>query len=165
MTTRADYTDEEWTYITSAPMMAGMYISAVGGSGTIDNIGKTAALAHAVGELVHRGSANELIGTLIDEINRNEKEMLRRGTASAIDVKTLDALHVATLEALQKASAVLSRAKRAEVAEYKALVMSLSQRVAQAGKEGGFLGAGSTPMSEGEVRAIQEIGAALRDTA
>jgi hypothetical protein len=165
MTTRADYTDEEWTYITAAPMMAGLYISAVAGSRPIDTMKEAAALAHAVGELVHRGSANELIGTLIAEINRKQGEALQTRVAIAIDVTTLDALHAATLDTLQKAAAVLSKAKREEAAEYKALVMSLSQRVAQAGNEGGFLGTGGTPVSEREVRAIQEIGAALRRTA
>jgi hypothetical protein len=150
VTTRADYTDKEWTYITAAPMMAGMYISAIASAGPIDTMQKAAALAHALGELVHRGSANELIGTLIYEINRTDDEALH--AATAIRVMTLDALHAATLDAIQKAAIVLTKAKREEAAEYNALVMSLSQRVAQAG-------------SEGEVRAIQEIGVALKTTA
>ena len=152
MTTRADYTDKEWTYITAAPMMAGMYISAIASAGPIDTMQKAAALAHALGELVHRGSANELIGTLIYEINRTDDEALQTRAAMATRVMTLDALHAATLDAIQKAAIVLTKAKREEAAEYKALVMSLSQRVAQAG-------------SEGEVRAIQEIGVALKTTA
>jgi hypothetical protein len=165
VTTRADYTDEEWTYITAAPMMAGMYISAVAGFGPIETMTKAAALAHAVGELMHRGSANELIGSLIDELNREQGEALQAHAAITIDVKKLDALHAATLDAIQKAAVVLSKAKREEAAEYKALVISLSQRVAQAAKEGGFLGTSGSPVSEREVRAIQEIGAALRTTA
>src|SRR5689334_10270708 len=137
VTTRADYTDKEWTYITAAPMMAGMYISAIAGSGPIDTMRKVAALELAVGELVHRGSAQELIGTLIDEINRADGEMFQVRAASVIDAATLDTLHAATFEALQQAAVALSRAKRAEAMEYKALVMSLLQRVAQAGKAGG----------------------------
>ena len=163
MTTRDDYTDEEWTYLTAAPIMAGMYISAIASSGPIDTTSETAALAHAVGELMHRGSANELIGTLIDEINRKEGEAIQTRAAIATGVRTLDALQAKTLDALQQAAAALSKAKREEAAEYKALVMSLSQRVAQM-KEGGFLGIGGTPVSEGDVRAIQEIGVALRTT-
>ena len=164
MTTRADYTDKEWSYIKAAPMMAGMYISAVADSGPIDTMQKAAALAHAVGELVHRGSANELIGTLIYEINRTDAEVLQMRAATGMHVTTLDALHAAALDALQKAALVLTKAKREEAAEYKALVMSLSQRVAQAGNDGGLPGSGGTPMSEGEIRAIQEIGVALKTT-
>ncbi|HET9222430.1 MAG TPA: hypothetical protein VFO07_08000 [Roseiflexaceae bacterium] len=163
MTTRSDYTDEEWTYLTDAPIMAGMYISAIAGSGSIDSMKKEVALAHAVGELMHRGSANELIATLIDELNRREAEAFQTRTALAIDIKRLDSLQATTLGVLQQAAAVLSKARREEAAEYKALVMSLSQRVAQVGKDGGFMG--GTPVSEGDIRAIQEIGAALRTTA
>jgi hypothetical protein len=160
MTTRSDYTDEEWTYIIAAPIMAGTYISAVGRDGPIGTMRKTAALALAVGELVHRGCSHEVIGTLIEEINRTDGEALQTRAAIAIDVRTLDALQVATLDALQQAATALSRAKRAEVAEYRALVMSLSQRVAQAGQAGGSLGTAG----EWEIRAIQEIGAALAAT-
>ena len=164
MTTRSDYTDEEWTYLTEAPIMAGMYISAIAGSGPIDSM-KEVALARAVGELMHRGSANELIGALIDELSRREAEAFEARTALAGGAKRLDTLQARTLDMLQQATAVLSKAKREEVAEYKALVMSLSQRVAQAGKDGGFPGTGGTPASEGDIRAIQLIGAALRTTA
>jgi hypothetical protein len=165
MTTRSDYTDEEWTYLTEAPIMAGMYISAIAGSGPIDSMKKEVALARAVGELMHRGSANELIGALIDELSRREAEAFEARTALAGGAKRLDTLQARTLDMLQQAAAVLSKAKREEVAEYKALVMSLSQRVAQAGKDGGFPGAGGTPVSEGDIRAIQLIGTALRTTA
>jgi hypothetical protein len=164
MTTRDDYTDEEWTYLTAAPIMAGMYVSAVASSEPIDTTKKAVALAHAVGELLHRGSANELIGRLIDEINRKEVEAVQTRAEIAIGAKTPDALQAKTLHALQQAAAVLSKAKREEAAEYKALVMSLTQRVAQM-KEGGFLGLGGTPVSEGDIRAIQEIGVALNTTA
>ena len=165
MTTRADYTDEDWIYITAAPIMAGMYISAVGDSGPIETVYKADVLAHVVGELIHRGSANELIGSLIDELNSEQDQGIETLAVNAYDTKTLDTLQAATLDMVQKAAAVMSKAKREEAAEYKALVMSLSQRVAQAAKEGGFLGINGAPASEGVMQAIQEIGAALRMTA
>jgi hypothetical protein len=161
MTTRADYTDEEWTYLTAAPIMAGMYISAAASSGPIDTMKKEVTLAHAVGELMHRGSANELIGSLIDEIDRKGDETAQTRAAITTDTKTLDTLRTTMLDLLRQAAAVLSKAKREEAAEYKALVMSLSQRVAQL-KQGGFLGSGGMPVSERDVRAIQEIGVALK---
>src|SRR5215467_14258911 len=107
MTTRDDYTDEEWTYLTAAPIMAGLYISAVASSAPVDTIKKAVVLAQAFGELRHRGSANELIGTLIDEINRTEGEAIHTRAAMAIDVQTLDALQATTLDALQQAAAAL----------------------------------------------------------
>jgi hypothetical protein len=161
MTTRADYTDEEWAYITVAPIMAGMYISAVGSSGPIEILQKVDVLAHTVGELVHRGSANALIGSLIDELNSEQSETHGTLTVIPYHSQTLDTLHAATLDAIRKAAIVMSKARREEAAEYKALVMSLSQRVAQVAKGGGFLGVSGTPATEGAVRALQEIGAAL----
>jgi hypothetical protein len=141
--------------------MAGIYISAVGGSGPLETLQKVDVLAHAVGELVHRGSANELIGSLIDELNLEQGETHETLTIIAYHRQTLDTLHAATLDAIRKATAVMAKARREEAAEYKALVMALSQRVAQAAKGGGFLGICGTPASEGAVQAIQEIGAAL----
>ena len=48
-----------------------------------------------------------------------------------------------------------------ESAEYRQFVLSVAQRVAEAGKEGGFLGIGGTRVSAVETRAIEEIAAAL----
>ena len=48
-----------------------------------------------------------------------------------------------------------------EVEDYKSFVVSLAQRVAEAHKEGGFLGVGGKEVGEAEQAALEEIKEAL----
>jgi hypothetical protein len=96
-----------------------------------------------------------------EEVKPKEGEAVQTREGLAINVKTPEELHKATIDTLQQASAALAKATPEETAEYKQFVLSVAQRVAEAGKEGGFLGIGGTRVSAAETRAIQEIGAAL----
>jgi hypothetical protein len=161
MSTRSDYTDEEWKNIKAAPLLAGLWVSTVASSGPIDTAKEALAISHSLEELVKKGSSNELIATLIDEIKPKEGEAVQSREAIAINVKTPQELHKAAMDTLQQASAALTKATPEEAAEYRTFVLSVVQRVAEAGKEGGFLGIGGTRVSPSETNAIQEIVAAL----
>jgi hypothetical protein len=161
MTTRTDYTDEEWKNIKAAPLLAGMWVSTAASSGPIDTVKEAMAISKSLEALVKKGSTNQLIATLIDEIKPKEGEAVQSREAIAINVKTPQELHKATMDTLQQANAALTKATPEESAEYKLFVMTVAQRVAEAGKEGGFMGIGGTRVSPAETKAIQEIGAAL----
>ena len=161
MTTRTDYTDEEWKNIKAGPLLAGMYVSMVAKSGPIDTAKEALAISQSLADLVKKGSANELIATLIDEVQLKEGQAVQTREGIAINVKTPEELYKATIDTLQQASAALTKATPEETAEYKQFVLTVAQRVAEAGKEGGVLGIGGTRVSPAETRAIQEIGAAL----
>jgi len=161
MTTRTDYSDEEWKNIKAAPLLAGMWVSTVANSGLIDTAKEAMAIAHSLEELVKRGSANQLIATLIDEIKPKEGEAVQSRETIAVNAKTPQELHKAAMDTLQQANTALAKATPEEIAEYKQFIMTVAQRVAEAGKEGGFMGIGGTRVSPPETKAIQEIGAAL----
>jgi len=161
MTTRTDYTDEEWKNIKAGPLLAGIYVSTVAKSGPIDTAKEALAISQSVADLVKKGSANQLIATLIEEVQLKEGQAVQTREAITVNVKTPEELRTVTIDALQQASAALSKATPEETTEYKQFVLSVAQRVAEAGKEGGFLGIGGTRVSPPETRAIEEIGAAL----
>ena len=161
MTTRTDYTDEEWKNIKAGPLLAGMYVSMIAKSGPIDTAKEAVAISQSMAELVKKGSANELIATLIDEVKPKEGEAVQTREGLVVNVKTPEELRKVTIDTLQQASAALAKATPEETAEYKQFVLTVAQRVAEAGKEGGFMGIGGTRVSAPETRAIQEIGDAL----
>jgi hypothetical protein len=161
MTTRSDYTDEEWKNIKAAPLLAGMYVSTVANSGPFDTAKEGVAIMQSVTDLAKKGSANELITTLIAEAQPKEGEAVGTHEAITVNVKTIEELRKATIDTLQSASAALTKATPEEVTEYKQFILTVAQRVAEAGKEGGFLGIGGTRVSPPETKAIQEIRDAL----
>jgi hypothetical protein len=157
MTTRTDYTDEEWKNIKAGPLLAGMYISMAANSGPIDTAKEALAISESLSALVKKGSTNELIATLIDEIKPIEGEAVQSREAIAINVKSQQELYKATFDTLQEATVALMKATPEEATEYKQFILAVVQRVAEAGKEGGFLGIGGTRVSAPETKAIQEI--------
>src|SRR4029079_5397370 len=134
----------EWKNIKAAPLLAGMWVSTVASSGPIDTAKEALAISKSLEALVTKGSANQLIAALIDEIKPKEGEAVQSREAIAINVKTPQELHKAAMDTLQQANAALAKATPEESAEYKKFVMFVAQRVAEAGKEGGFMGSGGT---------------------
>jgi hypothetical protein len=115
----------------------------------------------SVTDLAKKGSPNELIATLIAEAQPKEGEAVQTHEAIMVNVNTLEELRKATFDTLQQANLALAKATPEEVTEYKEFILTVAQRVAEAGKEGGFLGIGGTRVSPAETKAIQEIRDAL----
>ncbi len=69
-----------------------------------------------------------------------------------------------TAEQLREASRIVEqKATPAELEDYERFIWTLSQAVATAHKEGGFLGIGGQPISRAEQQAPDEISTALGD--
>jgi len=69
MTTRTNYTDEEWKNIKAAPLLAWMYVSMIAKSAPIDTAKETLAISQSLADLVKKGSANQLIATYSNNDN------------------------------------------------------------------------------------------------
>jgi hypothetical protein len=69
------------------------------------------------------------------------------------------------IEALRKVSALLDTKAPEDAAAFKAWLRATAQRVAEAAKEGGFLGFGGVQVSDAEKATLTEISAALNFTA
>jgi hypothetical protein len=65
------------------------------------------------------------------------------------------------LEALRQVTALLAAKAPSDAAAYKAWLAHISQNVAEASKEGGFLGFGGVQVSDAEKATLAEISAAL----
>lgn len=157
MTTRTDYTEEEWKNIKSAPLLAGMWVAMVANSGPIDSIKEILAISDNLADMIKIGSTNELIATLIDELRPKKGETVQLRDTIFVNVKTSEDWRKITIATLQQANLALAKATPDEIAEYKQFVLLTARRVAETGKEGGFLGIGGVQVSPPEMAAIQEI--------
>jgi hypothetical protein len=148
VTSKADFTEEEWKTILEAPPSAGLVVilSDRGGS-----IRETFSMAKAYTEARQQHGESELL----DEIVATKPEMDRTRAGSPDELKQHN------LDNVRQAIAVLrGKATDEEVSEYGKFILGLAERVAEARKEG-FLGLGGERVSDAERAAIGEIEAAL----
>jgi hypothetical protein len=141
MATHADFNAEEWGAVTTAPTLAAMYVSAADRGGSVSE-----SLAAARAYAAARAQASK---GLVAEI------------LSSPPALNLAAAQEASQQALQKLRDAIRTLERHtgddEVNEYKRFVYSVAEAVAQAHREGGFLGIGGQPVSAAEQKALDEI--------
>jgi hypothetical protein len=147
MTTKASFNAEDWALVTTAPALAGLLVASSEAGG---NLRESVALSRAYAEARTREP-----GELLEDVLT---------TAPSLDPatrpKSPEDIRALALDELRKAVRVLDRvAEDDELVEYKRFVYTLAQEVAQAHKEGGFLGIGGTPVSEKEQAALDAIAA------
>jgi hypothetical protein len=163
MTKKTDYTSEEWQLLLDVPTLAGLAVMMSGksGLGTMKE-----ALAVTQGTL-SGGSAHaniELIQAIV-EARLKGGETSTAETISGNPYSGLGREKFAEVVAgkCQAAADLLARKATAEEAQaFKAWVMSITDQVAKAAREGGFLGFGGTQVSAEEVAAIDSIRTALQ---
>ena len=159
MTTRADYTDDEWAGLVRAPILAGGYI-AVADMSFFGMIGEMQGLVRAMAERPAPAEAADLIGSVLEDLRAREaaKEKVELPETKSSTTQAGQLVHQLglDLEVLDKKSTP------EETRAFKAWLIDIARAVAEASKEGGFLGIGAVRVSDKEQRALatlkQELG-------
>lgn len=162
MSIKDEFTSEEWMTLLQAPMVAG--ISIISSDVGITSVPKeTAAMVRAMIENPIPAGADELVGAMVDDLkamsdNRDEMKQVQ----PEISGESPAAIRQQVNAQLQAASALVGSRVSADTATaYKEWVYSVAQSVAEAGKEGGFLGIGAVRVSEQEKAALAALRADL----
>ncbi len=149
MTGKADFSEEEWRQVLEAPPSAGMIVITAQSGGSIR---ESFSMAKAYTEARQRHGESQLL----DEVVSTKPEVDRTRTGSKEELKEHN------LQNLREAVAVLeAKATHEEVEEYKRFIVGLSERVAEAHREG-FMGLSGERVSDAERAAVEEIAATLR---
>ncbi len=149
MTTKSDFTEEEWTRVRRAPFVAGMAISMADPGGPIE-------------------MAKESMGTVKSATNPPSREQLLADIA--LDLQSMTQQRQNPLkdfkprapeqiqEELRAVSDIVgSKATAEEAAAFKQWLLATAQAAADAAKEGGFMGFGAIQVSEGEQRMLDQL--------
>jgi hypothetical protein len=159
MTTKADFTDEEWARLERAPMVAGMAISLADPGGPIEAVKETMATLKTVTEAARSGSDDELVAAVAkgfaEKAKRREKLMgdfKPRGAMAGEQI----------LEELRAVNELLTqKAAPEEAAAFREWLLTAAKRAADAAKEGGFMGFKAERVSEGEQQMLDKLGEVL----
>jgi len=159
MTTKADFTADEWNQVQRAPFMAGLAVVAASPSGPFGVMKELFAVGKMLSEVKTQGASNELIKALVADIEAGAKDL---NAPAELKGKTPDQVKSYAIESCRRAGALIEeKAKPEEAQAFKQWLVSASQKVAEAAKEGGFLGFGGTRVSEQEAATIKELSTTL----
>jgi hypothetical protein len=157
MTSRADFTDEEWARLGRAPLVASMAISLADPGGPIEAVKESSAAFKTLLEATREGGFGELVQSLARDVA--EKAQRRENPLAGFSPDRHRALED-VLDELRAVHALLAeKATPEEIADFNEWIRTASQRAALAAKEGGFLGIGAERVSEREQQMLETIGA------
>ena len=160
MTTKDTFTAEEWTKLEAAPVYAGMGIIAADPAIT-SMFKETAALAKAVVQNPVPAGAEDLVGGIVTDFQKKaeNKEKLEEPDLNSKDP---EAIMQQIYDYVGSAAAIVdAKATPAEAKGYKEWLLSVAKSVAEAGKEGGFLGIGAVRVSEQEQTVLDNFSKTL----
>ena len=150
MTKKADFNAEEWSTIVDGPLYAGMRVISADRGGTLR---ESLAMGRAYQEARQHHGESELLDELVKSPPAIDPDRVKEAGG---DIAAL------TSKQLTEAISILEqKATPEEIDAYKRFVMTLAQAVANAHKEGGFLGIGGKEISDAENQALDEISKAL----
>jgi hypothetical protein len=159
MTSKADFTDEEWVRLKRAPFVAGMAISLADPGGPIEAVKETAATLKTV-RGAEGGGSGELPAAIAREVvaeagqRKNPMGGFKPTSGANAGVEILDELGAVNRILSEKASPE-------DAAAVRAWLLAAAQEAANAAKEGGFMGFHAERVSEGEQRMLDQLGRAL----
>jgi len=164
------FTVEEWAQIVSAPASIGALVVTADPSGPIGLIGEFKAILSSMQSYVdaHAGDSSLMAALkqyMSNQPTEEEQEQLKQWANQ--QQEQMKANRPKTPEALQQqvrqtvtGTIGLLRAKGAdetEVGTFKAMMIGVAEAVANASKEGGFLGFGGTLVSDKEQSVLAQI--------
>lgn len=159
MTTKTDFTEEEWATLVRSPMVAGAAISLADPGGPIEVLKETSAVVKVV-----TASAGEDHDDLVGEVAREVRSLAEQRTNPLGDFKPRGALAgKEILDELGRANEIVAAKASAEEAEaFRAFILECAQRAAEAAKEGGFMGFRAELVSQGEKDMLEQLQSVLR---
>jgi hypothetical protein len=155
VSTKADYSKEEWESLLKAPMMAAMAVVAASPSGPIGVVKEMFAVGKGLLEGAE-GTTNPLIAAVVADFKGGN-----RPATPAERPQDLAQVKAQALGACRDVTALLARKAPDEAEGFKRWLLGTAQRTAEAAKEGGVFGIGGVPVSDAEKAALGEVAGAL----
>jgi hypothetical protein len=159
MTTKADYTPEEWTALVRSPFVAGAAISFADPGGPIELVKETGAVLKTITQ--PSADQPELVAAAKAELS--EMAGQRKNPLADFKPKGPGARQQVLDELRSVSQTLAAKATPEEAAAFRAWLLKAAQDAANAAKEGGFMGIGATRVSEGEQQMLDELAKLLGD--
>jgi hypothetical protein len=157
MTTKSDFTEQEWIQVRRAPFVAGMAISLADPGGPIEIAKESIA---TIKSATNPPSREQLLA----EVALDIQSMTQQKQNPLADYKVSKGTHAGEqiLDELRAVKEILkSKATPEEDAAFSQWLITAARAAADAAKEGGFMGFGATRVSQGEKDMLERLRSAL----
>jgi hypothetical protein len=165
MATKTNFSPEDWTSLRTAPHLVAATMVLAGNSGITGTIGESFALAQSL--YASQSSANTLMREIStpEEVKAAQEQLRTQVSVNEGPQVAYDKLHALAIQHVDKALAALAaKGTPADVADYKRWVLEIANKVANASKEGAFLGFGGERVSDREEVLLKELSIKLQTT-
>jgi hypothetical protein len=157
MTTKSDFTEEEWVRVRRAPLVAGMAISLADPGGPIELAKETTA---SLKSATNPPSREQLLADIALDLQAMAQS--RQNPLTEFKPTKESDPRQQILEELRAVTEIVSaKATAEETAAFKQWLLTTSQAAADAAKEGGFMGFGAEQVSQGEKDMMSQVRATI----
>ena len=157
MTTKTDYTNEEWLEIMKTPIYAGFYVIFADPSFT-GMLKEMKAMGEAIQKADPPGHVKDLVADIAadyEQMTEEKESFAQDQIPKSADQETAKRY---ILDKVREGVAIIAeKAESMEVLAFKQWLVAVATAVAEAAKEGGFLGIGGQFVSQREESALEEI--------
>jgi hypothetical protein len=163
MPDKSNFTPDEWKLLLESVMMAGIAVTTAEPSGLWGLLKESFAGGSALATAKMDPKANMLIKAVVADFETADgRSTARDGLNEKLAGCKPAEIKAKCIETLRQAGGVVDAKAPGDAAAFKGWLRQSSQHVAEASKEGGFLGIGGVAVSEAEKATLTEIASALR---
>jgi hypothetical protein len=162
MAQKTNFTADEWKMILGSPMLAGMAVTLAEPSGLWGIMQEGMASGQALLDVKRDAGASELAKALVAEMETSDgRSAARDGLKTELTGKSPAEMRQRIIATLTRVGQVLDAKAPDDAAGFKAWLKHITEKVAEASTEGGFLGFGRVTVSDAEKASIREVSKAL----
>ncbi len=155
MSTQSDYSAEEWQEVVIAPVLAGMLVI-TSDPAVFGSIKESATVATTINEY-GQSSETELMREIAQAMSGKEKPKMPELPTK----EGPDAVMNVLVKKCHGAARIVESKSPDEAEAFNLYLIDVAKKTAQSSREGGFLGIGSTRVSDQEKTAIKQLADAL----
>ena len=162
MSIKDKFTEQEWEELVQAPMLAGMAVTAADPGGLWAAIKEGSGMARTLAEAKSNPDPDSLPSVISATLENAEgRRVTQQNLIELVKGRKPAELSAFAVERLGEIDALIAAKAPEHVGTYRELVRTTARNVAEAAKEGGFLGIGGEQISDAEKKTLDDIDRAL----
>lgn len=163
MADKSTFTSDEWQTLLESVMATGLAVTAAEPSGFFGLLQESFASGKMLAKARMQADSNPLIKAVVDDLATSSGRSLSSNRLQqALKGKKPGEMKTACIEILGRADRILAAKAPGDAAAFENWLRQISESVAEAATEGGFLGVGGVAVSTSEKATLAEISSALK---